>query len=239
VGTGDATAYCTGDCLSDGDCPGGYECGWQGSSRLLCGVDAGPTPRCGDPTEPCLEPSQLGAPGSAWSQGHYCLERRTCFKRKTCSACTSNVDCSSTGKICTTLPSDGSSVCAATCGVDTDCGADKWCVNGACLPRFPLDGGLQACLGSGFCEPCRYTRDCAPGFGCTQLKAEEHSCMDRDFKTTCTTDSDCPVAPSGLHGLCLDNRVQIAPGDSLYHHCYAPYTEALNVFSCYPQPPAP
>ena len=239
VGTGDATAYCTSDCLGDSDCPGGYECGWRGTSRLLCGVDAGPSPRCGAPTDPCLPASQLGVPGSVWSQGHYCLERRTCFKRKTCSACTSNVDCSVSGKICTTIPVDAGSVCAATCGVDSDCGADKWCVNGACLPRFPFDGGPQACLGAGFCEPCRYSNDCAPGFGCSQLKAEERSCIDRDFNARCTTDTDCPQAPSGLHGLCLDNRVQIAPADPLYHRCYAPYAADNNVFSCYPQPPAP
>jgi hypothetical protein len=84
-----------------------------------------------------------------------------------------------------------------------------------------------------FCTPCHFDRDCEPSFECAGLHGNERSCIDPTFSATCTTNNDCPLAPSGLHGTCLGPAQFVNPGDDLYHHCYVP-EDANEAFSCYP-----
>jgi hypothetical protein len=232
AGPGDATAYCTGDCLADSDCPGGFECGYVRDPHKVCGTDAGVRAMCGTTTDDCVQPASINTTTSPLVSASYCLQRKTCLKRTACAPCSTDVDCSRANDTCVALDG-GAKICAPTCQVDTDCSADKQCTNGACTPRY------GACAGQGFCAPCRYDLDCGPDFACVSLHGDEKSCINLHFPDTCTAARDCPKAPSGRHGICLDETEGLSSTDSAYHHCYAPFDSNTNVFSCYVQPPTP
>ena len=68
---------------------------------------------------------------------------------------------------------------------------------------------------------------------CTELYRGETACIDGAYSTPCTTSDDCPVAPSGRHGTCLDEAVGLSPTDARYHRCWAPYDVATNEASCW------
>jgi hypothetical protein len=57
--------------------------------------------------------------------------------------------------------------------------------------------------------------------------------MQMDFPDPCTTSQDCPMAPSGYPGKCLDESDGLTPTDSLYHHCYLPAVPGGG-YSCWP-----
>ncbi|MHB8875043.1 MAG: hypothetical protein ACYC8T_15265 [Myxococcaceae bacterium] len=227
TGPGDPTEYCTRDCGSDGDCPGGYECGYQRDPHEVCGSNPkkGNNSFCGKTTEPCITP---GAPDASIVEGDICLQRRICLKRDDCAPCANDIDCSLSGDKCVTI--GGQKRCARACRVDTDCDGDKKCDEGFCKPYY------GACEGSVFCAPCRFDRDCEPNFQCMRLHGNERSCVDARWAQSCVTNADCPVAPSGLHGTCFNAANGTDPTDWNWQLCYAPYTtleSGSETYSCY------
>jgi hypothetical protein len=88
-----------------------------------------------------------------------------------------------------------------------------------------------------FCAPCRYDLDCEGGDAgillCEALHGTERSCIDLSLSKTCTTDTNCPQAPSGLYGHCLNESDGLSPTDSAYHHCFAPIIGGTTE-TCYP-----
>jgi hypothetical protein len=231
-GVGDATAYCVSPCVDDNDCPGGYECGTMRDPHAICGTTKGNNGFCGTTSDACVTRDALAIEPHL-IEGARCLERKICVKRLRCSPCTSDVDCINPQAKCLQVGADFR--CLDPCLRDTDCEAADNCTSAAgsdagfCRPRF---GDCLAATPA-FCTPCHFDRDCEPNFECAGLHGNERSCVDPQFATTCSTNSDCPVAPSGLHGTCLGVAQQVNPGDQLYHHCYVP-EDVNEAFSCYP-----
>ncbi len=224
-GQGDATAYCTANCVAASDCPGGFECGYLRDPHQICGTTKGNNNACGTTSEPCFDRARLAT--EPWFvEGTICLERKMCLKREACAPCSNDIDCSLAEQHCVQM-SDGNR-CASSCATDRDCGSDKHCVAGFCHPRSP------ACTGSTFCSPCRFDLDCEPTFECVSLHGTEKACIDLKFTHTCTTSADCPASPAGLQGTCLDEQQGVHPGDNVYHRCYAPRDPVTDAFTCYP-----
>jgi hypothetical protein len=234
TGTGDADAYCTNDdCHADGDCVEGFYCGITHDPHEICGS----TPKkgnngfCGTTKEPCIDPAHFADGGKTLFEGSVCLLRHTCLKREPCAPCKTDLDCARrSGQKCVTIGSG--QACARTCLQSSDCEPDAQCTAGACIPR------AGACkLTGAWCDPCVNDEDCAGKgggkIGCVQLSGTQHACLDFTFPVTCTADADCPKAPSGKNGTCLDERQQLTSADSNYHHCYFPIDEATNKTSCY------
>lgn len=226
-GPGDTHAYCTVGCNTDTDCPGGYECGVVRDPHEVCGSDPkkGNNGFCGTTDEACVNPD---TPDSGYVESSFCLEKKICLKRDVCATCESDVDCSWSGTKCVTI--EGEKRCASACTQDSDCERDKQCTNGYCTPKYgPCTGAT-----GGFCEPCRYDTDCAPGMACAQLHGNERACVDPTLSQPCSSDEDCPTAPSGKHAICLDGRMNVPSNSSVYHHCYlAPFDPQSNVSSCW------
>lgn len=227
-GPGDARAYCTFGCTADSDCAAGYECGVVRDPHEVCGSNPskGNIPFCGTTEEACIDPN---TPDSGYVESSFCLEKKICLKRDVCAPCQSDVDCSwSPGTSCVFI--EGQQRCAAPCTQDSDCERDKACNGGFCTPRYGPCTGLTG----GFCEPCRFDTDCAPGLACAQLHGTEKACVDPTFRQPCTSDNDCPTAPSGKHAACIDERMNVGSGSSVYHHCYiAPMNYITNASSCW------
>jgi hypothetical protein len=224
-GPADAKAYCASGCLGDSDCPGGFECGYKRDSRPICGTTKGNNSACGLTSNPCIDRVNI-TPASGYVEGTICLQRRVCLKRDVCSSCTSDVDCSLyPSHSC--VPLGAEKRCKAACSKNTDCEADKYCDEGFCTPM------TGKCGGSGFCSPCRYDFECEPDMACVALHGSEKSCIDLRFSKQCVVDNDCPAAPSGLHGACLDQRQGVDTNSSVFHRCYAPYDEENSSYSCY------
>jgi hypothetical protein len=229
-GVGDATAYCSiHDCGADADCPTGFYCGITRDPHGVCNSNPpkGDNNQCGMTSEPCIDPAI--DPTSIF-EGSLCLLRRTCLYRDPCAPCASDIDCS--GKPAQKCVSIGGELrCARECGGDGDCLDDETCSGGTCAPRF------GACEGTGlFCEPCDDDEDCGTAgtsMACAELSGGQRACFDFAFPDTCTTDNDCPMAPSGKRGECLDAGEGLGPGDPLYHRCYLPFDAADNNFGCW------
>ena len=221
-GEGDAEAYCTKrDCATDDDCIGGYYCGIIRDPHEVCATDPpkGDNSFCGETTEPCLPP---GANGTSLFEGSLCMLRRSCLKRDQSVPCATDLDCSQIeGQKCVAF--GGETRCARTCAQNTDCLLDATCDLGlgACVPKF----GKWITDGGKFCEPCKNDEDCGgagTSWTCFDLFGGMGGCFDQSFPDTCTTDADCPKAPGGKAGTCLDEEEGLAPGDSVYHRCYVP-----------------
>jgi hypothetical protein len=60
------------------------------------------------------------------------------------------------------------------------------------------------------------------------------ACFDFSFPDECTVDGDCPEAPSGRNGECLDEAEGLAPADDVYQHCYFPFFTTSSSFQCWP-----
>jgi hypothetical protein len=204
-GEGDANAYCTRfDCDDDADCPGGYRCGLRRDPHAVCGSSPqkGDNAFCGLTDEDCIDPAAPPA-GGLYVEGPDCLLRRACLIRTECSSCETDLDCSrSEGLVCA-LQDDGTRGCGKRCEEDADCeNGDYRCdtQQKACVHRF------GACKGSGaFCEPCVDDVDCGPDASCVA-----GACLDVPFQIGCTTDDECPVAPNGKHGHCIDDPTSMA-----------------------------
>ncbi len=232
-GSGDADAYCTNDdCHADADCVDGYYCGITHDPHEICGSSPkkGNNNFCGTTKEACIDPAHFADGGKTLFEGSLCLLRHTCLKRSPCTPCATDLDCSRReGQKCVTIGS--AQACAPACNTDKDCEADAKCTAGACVPR------AGACkLAGAWCDPCVSDEDCGgkgTKVGCAQLSGNQHACLDFSFPVTCMTDADCPKAPSGKNGTCLDERQQLTSTDSNYHHCYFPIDAATNKTSCY------
>ncbi len=224
-GPQDSKAYCAAGCNAHSDCPGGFECGTKRDPHKICGTNKGNNNACGLSSDPCIEKSAI-TPTSGYIEGDLCLLRKVCLKRDICASCSNDVDCSLLpGHSC--VPLGNEKRCAVACSKDTDCEASKYCDQGHCQPL------VGKCSGSTFCSPCRYDLECEPAFSCVSLHGTEKSCIDLRFSKSCLVDQDCPQAPSGLFGTCLDERQGLDSTDSVYHRCYAPYDEENSSYSCY------
>lgn len=233
TGTGDADAYCAkDDCKTDDDCLGGYYCGITRDPHSICGLTPpkGNSNACGKTTEPCVDPAHFADGGHTYFEGALCLMRRTCLKRSQCAPCKTDLDCSQRdAQKCVAIGAE--SHCARSCGGDSDCEPDAKCTAGSCIPR------AGACKGKGaFCDPCLNDEDCGTKgtrLECARLAGTMRACFDAAFAIDCTVDTDCPKAPSGLNGTCLDERASLSPGDSVYHKCYLPMNFDTNKTSCW------
>ncbi len=230
-----ATSFCSqDDCTTDADCAGGLVCGQIRDFHEICGRD---DVELGTET-PCIDPSEFATDGKTYQEGTVSLLRNVCLRRRQCSPCVEDLDCSGVpGLLCAQI--GGESRCATQCAADGDCEADATCEEDpahpgvlVCTPRF------GACAGDGnFCEPCVNDLDCGEAsgsFACIQTAGAQRACFDLTFPDECTTDDDCPVAPDGeLHGECMDAGEQVPTNDPIYHRCYFPYFESSNRFQCW------
>lgn len=166
------------------------------------------------------------ANGTTFAMGSVCTERNECVLRQPCDPCTTDIDCSLTpDQHCVDIA--GANVCAQDCSTDADCLGGFACDSGVCVPRF------GACTGAGkYCQPCRGDGDCASGALCAQfLPGGERACFTPGL--TCTGNSDCPIAPDGVHGQCLNETVNLSQGEPGYDTCYVPYITATDAFDCW------
>jgi hypothetical protein len=219
AGGADEGAYCTlQDCHADTDCPGGYWCATVADPHQICGGPK-PGPNCGTTTDPCVDPTMDAANGTTFVKGPFCTLRNECRLRGACDACTSDLDCSITaGRHCTEVGS--AKFCVADCATDEDCIDGYACTMGECAPRS------GACVGMGkFCETCHDDTDCGTGLECLQFETGgERVCV--NLALPCAADTDCPTAPSGLHGWC---NVDASP-----FTCLIPMNSGSGKFTCWP-----
>lgn len=239
-GEADATAYCTTrDCASDADCLPGYYCGVIHDPHEVCGSNPkkGNDTFCGEIMEACKSP---GDGGTSLFEGSLCMLRTSCLKRAQAAPCASDLDCSwIEGQVC--REAGGQMGCTRACQFDEDCPADTKCelpgdteagAFGACMPRF----GAWVGSPEAFCEPCLNDEDCGKkgsSWGCAELANGMRGCFDGAYSTPCVTDQDCPVAPSGKPGSCLDDRFKVDPSDPRYQKCYLPLDPDLLLASCW------
>jgi hypothetical protein len=227
TGEGDAEAYCTTvDCTDDAQCGPGMYCGIVRSSTQICGTMKGED-------TPCLDPANFKDNASTFQEGPLSLLRNVCLKREPCAPCKSAVDCSlMDSAACVNL--DGANVCAKTCGGDDDCPNDFACTGGFCTPG---SGTCTPPKENNFCYSCLNDLQCGDAtnsVACETLSGNQKACFDFSFPDECTTDGECPEAPSGRNGECLDEPEGLAPGDDVYHHCYFPFFTTSSSFQCWP-----
>jgi len=230
AGPGDADAYCTlEDCHADTDCPGGYWCDTVRDPHQICGKPKPDATTCGTTTDPCVDPSKDATNGTTYEPGPYCTERNECRLRSQCDACTSDLDCSVAGQHCV----NGN--CAAGCNTDGDCVNGYECTSGACVPRS--GSCAPAAAGGGkLCDSCRTQADCGTDLLCGELEPGGlRACLSQS-NASCNSDADCPKAVSGLHAMCIDERIEVSAGQPGYHTCYiAPFFTANDSFDCFCQ----
>ncbi|MFO0614237.1 MAG: hypothetical protein U0414_16730 [Polyangiaceae bacterium] len=231
---GDANGFCTRDhCSTDDDCPGGYACALVRDPHGICGTSPakGDNNFCGTTAEPCIAPSAFATDGATYLEGSLCLLKKSCVKRSTCMPCATDLDCSlQPGQRCVQV--GAIKACASDCATAKDCASDATCTNGYCVPKF---GECKAPTPT-FCAPCINDEDCGSKgstWACASLSNGMRACFDEAFPDTCTTNTDCPTSPGGLHGSCLDENFGVAPGDTIYHHCYLPVDLDSNITSCW------
>jgi hypothetical protein len=252
AGAGDADAYCTRyDCTADTDCPGGFYCGAVRVNADICGVDdKGPSYSgiCGeaDDAGPCVEPADFAKDGATYFEGPLCLMRNACMKREPCATCTTNVDCTALPDQRCARNGDQSTACGRICNPvngDDDCEPNYRCdpggllvpesgptgAYGACVHRF------GACKGTGnFCEPCLDDRDCG-GAICYPATGNELACLQIPFEDSCPggSNSECPQAPGGSYGTCLDEADGVTPDSSAYLMCFLPIDSGTGKSGCW------
>ncbi len=219
AGSADEAAYCTLlDCHANTDCPGGYWCAKVPDPHQICG---GPMPgaNCGTTTDPCVDPSMDATNGTTFVKGPFCTLRNECRILRQCDPCATDLDCSLTaGRHCTTMAS--AKFCTQDCVTDADCVSGFECTTGECVPR------AGSCTGSGkFCEMCHDDTECGTGFECLQFETGgERVCVNTSLP--CMVDTDCPVAPSGLHGWCdIDATSPV---------CLIPMNSGSGELTCWP-----
>jgi hypothetical protein len=121
------------------------------------------------------------------------------------------------------------------CTVDADCPQQTCVQRKVCVPA---EGACRT-AGGGFCHHCVNDTDCGDASGsqgCEQIARGQFACFDESFPDQCPTDSDseCPQAPSGAHGECLDDNEGVSQGDPVWHHCYFPFDNAKMNYTCWP-----
>jgi hypothetical protein len=221
---GDATAYCTTfDCTVDAECGPGMYCGRVELPNIICGTDKGTE-------EPCVDPASFALDKATYQEGPFSLFRNACKKREPCAPCADAADCSlSEDLACVNLNDE--SICAKTCDSGDDCPNDYGCQSNFCIPK------TNTCITPpppNFCFPCFTDLDCGPSDGtisCIETTAGQRACFDLSFPVSCTSDADCPTAPSGLSGECLDEPDGYDSSSSVYQRCFVPY--ASGKFQCW------
>lgn len=205
---GTASAYCSqkNGCEQDSECPSGYWCGAVTNVSDAKVID-------------------------------YDHPIKTCMKRDFCAPCQTDLDCSfQLGAVC--RPDvNGENFCTLPCEADKNsCMIGTACVAGQDGANYcrPDVGFCHASEPTG-CGPCRIDSDCGPGGLCREgsfgYKPTMKWCStpcggpDADGKNT------CPVANNGNEMVCLDENLLTLggpitedAGNSVYKHCYAPYT---------------
>lgn len=223
AGPGDADAYCTRwDCTSDADCPSGLACEPIRVGTKVCGRDD-----YGDAEDPnpCIEPSDYTKDGATYREGPITLLRNACVKRRYCSVCDSDLDCSrSPDLVCSKTDSNAQGICAPACNPKV--GGCPWMGASTCEESSSVAvcrPTYGACVGDGSaCSPCRNDLDCWSSDSstrniCWRSAMGEPFCIDMD--TRCATDDDCPVAPSGLRMHCM---VEVPASSWAYRRCLPP-----------------
>ncbi|MBI4706138.1 MAG: hypothetical protein HY744_34010 [Deltaproteobacteria bacterium] len=189
-------------------------------------------------------PDQICAPSGAASAcarlctgDEHCLADETCTPsgKRTCAMapaleCATDADCAPVAK-CT----QGSCASGAPCAQDADC------VAGSCVERsvcLPCSGFCRKEGGGGFCDHCVDDTDCGTPDGklaCVSPATGQSACFDLSFPDTCPSnkDTECPKAPSGLYGECLDQNEQVGPSDQVYHRCYFPCDDKKHTCGCW------
>ncbi len=220
---------------------------------------------CGETTDPCIDETALTANGQTLVDGSRCLLRSMCVKANECAPCQTNLDCSR-GRADVCASHAGAQVCARFCEDGSNCLSDKECLpygktcrdkpskdctsdadcpgatpcvdRSVCLPKHGLSCQADpAGAATNFCKPCLNDADCG-GPGSVAICASvdgQNVCFD-SFSTSCTKNADCPQAPSGAHGECLDEDQNVTPSDSVYHTCYFPSAmkDGAAIFTCNP-----
>ena len=237
-GEADAEAYCTNrDCEADADCLSDYYCGIVRDPHEICGSNPkkGDNNFCGQTSDPCVAvgPDGKATDGTSRFEGSLCMQRRSCLKRGQATPCTTDLDCSLVdGQKCVAYA--GETRCAQICGKNLDCKLDNQCdlALGACVPRF----SQWVSAGGAFCEPCLNDEDCGgngTAWACTDISGGMKACFDQSFPDTCNSNADCPAAPGGKPGTCLDEGEGVGPGDSVYKRCYFPINPTTSKTSCW------
>lgn len=231
IGEGDGDAICVYDhCKEDADCPGGFYCGIARDPHNICNTSKGAE-------QPCVDPSTFTAAGQTFQEGPISLLKNSCLPRPMCAPCASDLDCPGASQVCRDL-GGGDMRCTETCYEG----------NTSCRPDFACDTTAQLCLpetgscigGGGFCEPCLNDLDCAGGGPTMVCRTDilldgQKACLDSALPTECTVDTECPEAPSGLQGECLDEAEFVSPGNSAYHKCFFPYLPTPpGLYTCWP-----
>jgi len=123
----------------------------------------------------------------------------------------------------------------APCVVAADCPQQTCVPRTVCVPRE----GVCRTSGGGFCHHCVNDTDCGDADStqaCEEVSAGEFTCFDESFPAECPngTDAECPTAPGGKHGECLDDGEGVTSADWYYHRCYFPFDTPRSVFTCWP-----
>jgi hypothetical protein len=180
----------------------------------------------------------------------YCATHEDCYGDEMCSPSYTTCEYSSTlpcgdpmpdSENCPAFPCvEGQ--CATLDGQPgVPCTTSQDCARQACVERFICMPRHGACRGAGgFCEPCVDDADCGgpeTTMACREVTDGQHACFDFSFPDACPSGSDteCPIAPSGAHGECLDDNEGVSSGDVRYHRCYYPY-HSQRGFTCWPFP---
>jgi hypothetical protein len=227
--TGDVDGYCTKlYSNADSDCPTGFSCDSEQTSRLPCTDTCGITGKAGGD---CVDASDIGD-GKRFQCATLTLLSNVCVHRSFCSECATDADClgepgqvcakdSSGQKICTVQCDPAGNSCpwgsATSCQVtDTDLGYPT------CSHRF------GACKGTGkSCEPCVDQKDCPTGFCNEEPFTGEQYCVDLAANCTCPATSTgtclgggCPTtpAPGVLEMTCYGGSSYM--GGSIYEKCF-------------------
>ncbi len=204
---------CAGLCATDDDCLGDE---WCMPTYSTCSATS--TVGCQTPTDcppiPCAGRTCGGAPGGT--------------------PCRSGDDCEGSDCIgtCGGWPAVGGS-----CQSSADCGEQQCLPRSACVPRAA--SCRPGTSPGGYCEHCVDDTDCGDAYSsvsCTEATDGQFACFDESFPDACPggSDSECPTAPSGAHGECLDEAEGVPPGYDVYHRCYFPYRSSTNRFTCWP-----
>jgi hypothetical protein len=238
------------DCHADGDCAAGFWCASIRDAHPICGAPPsklhglcspqclstvgctnafGPGATCG--SDGYCNPACVMSGTATYSQGPWCTQRNECRQRKTCDPCQSDLDCAVPGHHCRAMPMGTDKFCTPDCASDADCSDGFACTSNACIPRY------GSCKGTGkFCEPCHVDADCEAGKYCSrESSGVERVCAAPLGSVPCTSDAQCPVSPSGVHGKCMDASTNSSPGDGVYHTCWLPFVLAADRFVCWPE----
>jgi hypothetical protein len=216
-------------CDIDNSCPVGFLCAFTRDPHQVCGQEPPDPDLCGSTDEACIPPEDFGEDGATYIEGQVCLMRRGCIPRTQCQPCADDDDCDQLDGAARCVSIGGEMRCSRECQGEEGCAHGEQCTDDQCLPRY------GACEDTGgYCQPCQDDFDCTVGDrpACVDLVDGERACLDLDFAAECVIDEDCPLAPSGLNGECMDEEDGVDAGQPSYQRCYAPMVEGTG-YTCW------